>query len=256
MIISVWGKEKRMEEVRRLLRQDHTCVSLDDLSCFDLRLIDALILPLQSIQGEKGEYMDRSQIHLPQYFWECLREDCKIIAGKETSFLRQLPYQKFYYMKDEAFLCKNARLTAQGTLFYILDQADRALDEYSADIIGKGRCGKAIGTLLTALGMKVRYVRHRIATSEDECCYDEWKLKQCADFIIFCAPCAMLDKETILHFSKGTHFIDISGVERKWKDLLVAGGNSYVYAAALPEVFASRSSGKAIYTFAKEVLYE
>ena len=44
MILSVWGSERRMEEVRRLARHSHTCVTREDLQTLDLSMLDALIL--------------------------------------------------------------------------------------------------------------------------------------------------------------------------------------------------------------------
>ena len=86
MILSVWGSERRMEEVRRLARYSHTCVAREDLQTLDLSMLDALILPLHGVQGRRGEYMDREHIALPDGFWACLREDCLIISGMPSPF--------------------------------------------------------------------------------------------------------------------------------------------------------------------------
>ena len=113
MILSVWGSERRMEEVRRLARHSHTCVAREDLQTLDLSMLDALILPLHGVQGRRGEYMDREHIALPDGFWACLREDCLIISGMPSPFLESLPQTKHYYMRDEAYVRRNAQLTAQ-----------------------------------------------------------------------------------------------------------------------------------------------
>src|SRR5699024_12637155 len=94
MILSVWGSERRMEEVRRLARHSHTCVTREDLQTLDLSMLDALILPLHGVQGRRGEYMDREHIALPDGFWACLREDCLIISGMPSPFLESLPQTK------------------------------------------------------------------------------------------------------------------------------------------------------------------
>ena len=101
MILSVWGEERRMEEVRRLTRHRHTCVPISQLMALDLSLLDALILPMQGVQGEKGDYMDRAHIPVPKTFWECLREDCRIFSGRPTRFLESLSQPKSYYLSDE-----------------------------------------------------------------------------------------------------------------------------------------------------------
>lgn len=256
MIVSVWGKENRMEELRSLIKKEHICIPFDELINFDLSKLDALILPMQSVQGNKGDYMDRQHIDLPNYFWECLREDCRIFAGRETRFLETLQQPKFYYLQDEQFIDENAKLTAQGTLFYFLDQIDRAMEEYQVDIIGKGHCGKAIGCLLQKCGVHLRYIRHDHCIGNDECLIDHWLPQYCAPFVIQCSPVHVLNESLIKKWPPHVHVIDISGSEKQYEDMLTEHRILYTRAANLPELFAPKSSAKAIFNFVRRMWNE
>lgn len=255
MIVSVWGSERRMEVVRSLLRKEHTCMAMEALFDFDLTKLDALILPMQGVQGEKGDYMDRAHIPVPKTFWECLREDCRIFSGRPTRFLESLSQPKSYYLSDERFLNENAALTAQGTLFYVLDHTNRILSKCSADIIGRGHCGQAIGALLSQLGVRVRYIRHGRAQGSDERTLSEWQQDDCADFVIHCVPYQLIEETAIEQWHHPTCVIDISGTLRSVEAHLSQKGHTYVRAANLPEQFAWNSSGEAIVGFIRRQLH-
>ncbi len=256
MIISLWGKERRMKELRALLCKKHTCVAMDALFDFDLSKLDALVLPMQGVQGEKGDYMDRAHIELPTAFWECLREDCQIISGRPTRFLSSLIQPKYYFLNDETFVTQNAQLTAQGALFYVLDHADCALTSCSVDILGKGHCGTAIGELLEKLGVSVRYVRHNEAKGLHECTLEEWKRSTCAPILLHCAPYRLIDEDVLSHWKQPVCLIDISGGAGQDEKLLRQKGCVYVRAASLPEQFAYKSSAAAMAQFVERVLHE
>ena len=230
-------------------------MAMEALFDFDLTKLDALILPMQGVQGEKGDYMDRAHIPVPKTFWECLREDCRIFSGRPTRFLESLSQPKSYYLSDERFLNENAALTAQGTLFYVLDHTDRVLSKCSADIIGRGHCGQAIGALLSQLGVRVRYIRHGRAQGSDERTLSEWQQDDCADFVIHCAPYQLIEETAIEQWHHPTCVIDISGTLRSVEAHLSQKGHTYVRAANLPEQFAWNSSGEAIVGFIRRQLH-
>ena len=256
MILSVWGSERRMEEVRRLARHSHTCVTREDLQTLDLSMLDALILPLHGVQGRRGEYMDREHIALPDGFWACLREDCLIISGMPSPFLESLPQPKHYYMRDEAYVSRNAQLTAQGVLFYVLDQLDRSVSLISADIIGKGTCGEAIGRMLAQNGVRIRYVRHAQTMTPGECSFEEWVKGACGDFIIQTAPAALLREEHLRAWAQKTKVIDIASVKTVDERLMKRYEIPYLKAGNIPELFAWRSAGANLYDYVKKVLNE
>lgn len=255
MIVSLWGKERRMEQARFRMRQEHTCIAREKLFSCDLSMLDALILPLHGVQGSKGDYMEREHLELPENFWSCLREDCRIITGRSTTFLDGLPQPKYCYLEDETFLRQNALLTAQGTLYYLLDQLDHALHDCHVDIIGKGRCGEAIGAMLEKLDVRVRYVRHGEAQGETEIAYADWKQQKCAEIIIQTAPAVLLEEEMLQRWQGKTRIIDIASHRTVEERLVHRLGIPYVKAGNIPEQFAWRSGGDLIYQYAKKVLH-
>lgn len=256
MIMSVWGEERRMEEVRRLTRHRHTCVPISQLMALDLSLLDALILPVHGVQGRRGDYMDKAHISLPEGFWECLREDCRIISGMPSAFLDSLPQPKYYYMQDEAYARRNAQLTAQGVLFYVLDHLDQAMNMSSVDIIGKGTCGKAIGSMLSQNGMRIRYVRHEETNTPGEVSFADWVNGRCADLIIQTAPAALLREEQLRRWAKQTKVIDIASVKTVDERLMKRYEIPYLKAGNIPELFAWKSAGANLYAYVKKVLDE
>ena len=256
MIISVWGTERRMEEARHLLRQRHCCIPISELSDFDLSKIDVILLPTHGIQGSKGNYMNKKLLPLPDDFWECLRDDCLIICGQPNAFLNSRPQPKKYYLSDERYLAVNSRLTAQGTLYFVLDQADRILTEMTVDIMGKGHCGIEIGELLRGLGMNVRYIRHAQASkSKNEYTLQDYKQMTPGDFVIICTPVPVLDEDIVKSWNRQVRIIDISGVHKD-DERLRSHPFTYIRAGNLPEQFCWKTSGKAIYEFAERVMKE
>ncbi len=57
---------------------------------------------------------------------------------------------------DEDFLLKNARLTAEGTLGHILTSSKKSPKDMKIGIIGYGRIGKYLASMLLSLGAGVR----------------------------------------------------------------------------------------------------
>lgn len=200
--------------------------------------------------------MDREHIALPDGFWACLREDCLIISGMPSPFLESLPQPKHYYMRDEAYVRRNAQLTAQGVLFYVLDQLDRSISLISADIIGKGTCGEAIGRMLAQNGVRIRYVRHAQTMTPGECSFEEWVKGSCGDFIIQTAPAALLREEHLRAWAQQTKVIDIASVKTVDERLMKRYEIPYLKAGNIPELFAWRSAGANLYDYVKKVLNE
>jgi S-adenosylhomocysteine hydrolase len=60
--------------------------------------------------------------------------------------------------ESEDFLVKNAQVTAWGILAIILQSCEECLTELMIDVVGYGRCGKAIVQLLDALGVQCRVI--------------------------------------------------------------------------------------------------
>ena len=151
---------------------------------------------------------------------------------------------------------RNAQLTAQGVLFYVLDQLDRSVSLISADIIGKGACGEAIGRMLAQNGVRIRYVRHAQTMTPGECSFEEWVKGACGDFIIQTAPAALLREEHLRAWAQQTKVIDIASVKTVDERLMKRYEIPYLKAGNIPELFAWRSAGANLYDYVKKVLNE
>ena len=64
-------------------------------------------------------------------------------------------FETFDLMADEAFLRRNAVLTAEGALFAAMRAQERALRDCDCLVIGWGRIGRALTEMLVALGARV-----------------------------------------------------------------------------------------------------
>ena len=64
-------------------------------------------------------------------------------------------FETFDLMADEAFLRRNAVLTAEGALFAAMRAQERALGDCDCLVIGWGRIGRALTEMLVALGARV-----------------------------------------------------------------------------------------------------
>ncbi len=65
------------------------------------------------------------------------------------------------YEKDEAFLIKNARLTAEGAVMMAMELTDTALLNAPMAVIGYGRIGRLLAHLLSSLGAEVTVFARR-----------------------------------------------------------------------------------------------
>ena len=64
-------------------------------------------------------------------------------------------FETFDLTADEAFLRRNAALTAEGALFAAMRAQERALGDCDCLVIGWGRIGRALTEMLVALGARV-----------------------------------------------------------------------------------------------------
>ena len=98
-------------------------------------------------------------------------EGQKIVCGKVTDDFRKIAgekcWQLYPILEDEIFTQENARLTAEGALFYAMEQADFALEDANCTVIGYGRIGKALTKMLRDLGAKVRVAARRKESREE-----------------------------------------------------------------------------------------
>lgn len=75
--------------------------------------------------------------------------------------MRALDIRVVDYEESEAFLIKNARLTAEGAVMTAMELTDTALLNASVAVVGYGRIGQLLSRLLVALGAQVTVFARR-----------------------------------------------------------------------------------------------
>ena len=135
--------------------------------------------------------------------------------------------------EDEDFLCENARLTAIGTLGYLLSTSKKEPKDLCFGIIGYGRIGSRLAEMLLFFGARVKVYTSKEATciflgkygiesayvAKDDGYYDFSGL----DIIINTAEKDMTesfplgkisDGVRVIELASGDNFIGVNGVER------------------------------------------
>ncbi len=170
------------------------------------------------------------------------------------------------YYADEAFLLRNAHLTAEGALLLAMQETDRALRGHTAAIIGYGRIGKLLARLLRSVGMEVTVCARRreaLLWAEADGCLpvmmgDAARAGRglfplcCGHPVIFnTVPEPVLERELLLRLEPDTLLIDLAsapfGVRAEdAEEIAPQNGLRYLRAPGLPGRYAPRDAGYAI----------
>lgn len=162
------------------------------------------------------------------------------------------------YFEDEAYVLKNAYITAQGVLRLLLENTRGFLPCKTALVSGYGRIGKFLAHGLRSLGVKVYVgVRSDIAAAEAEANgFDVIKISRIKstlfyfDFIFNTVPCEIFSAEDIRHMNKGSVYFEIAsrpyGARREYFE---KEEKKYVSASALPGRFYPEAVAENIYGY-------
>lgn len=169
----------------------------------------------------------------------------------------------YYY--NESFLIKNSYLTAQGVLRLILEYVDYGLYDKSVAVIGYGRCGKAISSLLNGIGMNVTVFSRRTDTM-NQVYYDGFiprKITEINDlvddynFIVNTVPSNIVSKEGAQKLTADNIYIEIAskpyGININETDFY---NFKYILGKSLPGRFFPKSAGINIADTVIEILKE
>ena len=143
MKISIISKDNRFRFVRESLNANgHECDICDmDTYCES----DVVLL------SPRAEYTDKEL----RCLLSRVNKNTKVFCGNGSTAKRYFVGRVFDYSDDEAFLCENAYITAQCALKLTLDNIDTVLHDKKALIVGYGRIGKYLASMLRALGAAV-----------------------------------------------------------------------------------------------------
>lgn len=100
-----------------------------------------------------------------------LGEGSRVVCGKcDADFLRAAREKKwilFPVLEDQAYILKNAALTAEGAVFAAMRESQSALMDRRCLVIGYGRIGQSLTRKLRGLGVETYVAARRKESRED-----------------------------------------------------------------------------------------
>ena len=238
MKIGVMHKEGRMKYVYEMVKNDYETEVFDD-HCFDY---DVIVMGMDyfdehSFDGKYLSNLKNTVIFVCYDASEIMKEQFRVVCLKNS----------------EDFLVKNAQITAWGILAILLQSCEECLNETVVDVIGYGRCGKAIVQLLDALGVQCRVIVKQVKKYTREVMhFEEYLFKKPAKWVIQTADVCIFDHAWVLRSGKPI-IIDITSKFVGTKNLQDEDIVIY-YAKALPDHYCIKSSAKTYYEALLEVL--
>ena len=152
------------------------------------------------------------------------------------------------YSDDEAFLLENAYITAQCAIRRTLEDIDSVIYGKNALVIGYGRIGKYLASMLKSLGAVVFVLARREESLKDA---ELSGMKPCVisdidpkslDLVYNTVPYKIISKDISDIFSKDSLIMELASGNGGFEDENVA-----VKALGLPGKYMPKSAGKAIY---------
>ncbi len=177
-----------------------------------------------------------------------------IIKGDLLSRLREtdIPYIDYY---DNAFIEKNAVLTAFGTLKIILEHIDFALPMGEFAITGYGRVAKETASLLTSLSCDVTVFARNSSQREDAIikgckAYPIRSLSSLAntfDIIINTVPSQIITEETAQNINENCKVIELASAPYGMDfEVMRKNGVDVIKAFGLPGKYTPKTAGEII----------
>ena len=163
------------------------------------------------------------------------------------------------YEENEAFLQKNAYLTAEAAVMTAMELTDKAILHSKIAILGYGRIGKELAELLGAWGAEVTVVARRPESraEAEERGLDTLdvteKIHLCTgyDVIFNTVPARLLDRETLLAMPCNTLIVELAsspgGLDPEGvREAALRCGLQIIRAPGLPGRYAPEDAGRAI----------
>lgn len=161
----IFANDEKMKICMQVLRKHgYLCQAADGENLAEqLSLSTDIILPLPSIKNGFIAGTDMTWDDLAV----CVSKNHRVFCGNLKN--PNLPCRCDSYYFDDDFLMKNSRLTAQGVLKIVLENIKCDLTDLSVAVLGYGRCGRAICSLLMRCGCQVTaFARREESRAEAE----------------------------------------------------------------------------------------
>ncbi len=163
--------------------------------------------------------------------------------------------QGICYYSDETFLTENSRLTAQGVLRLIPENTDTDICGLKIAVIGYGRCGKAICSMLNGIGAGVTVFSRRteplIFSSNGQIICENTadidKLVQRFDIIINTVPYNIIKEIGLKKLTNKNIYIEVASKPYGFDATLIDNYSfRYILASGLPGRFTPKAAGRNI----------
>ncbi len=182
------------------------------------------------------------------------KEMFEITKGKPVFFGKGEHRNGYDYMKNEAYVLKNAFLTAEGAVTLLEENTDFSLTHSKILIIGYGRIGKALYKLLSAYGADISVCSRsdvsKAQESFDGCNhidFESMKKQNDFDIIINTVPHIVLTKDELKACKSSVVILDLASFPGG-VDTLVAKslGIRIINGKGMPSVYTCRTAGEII----------
>lgn len=187
--IGICVNGKREECLKELLMKEHEVTILNEQNLVKMNF-DVLIFGIRTL--DVG--ISFGTLVMDESVWNKIDRNTRIVCGKASTKIKA-NYSTLCLLEVETFLNENARITAYGILYLLLENCPRLILEKKVDVIGYGHCGKEIVKLLEQLGITVRVVVNKVVDINTvKILYEDWKYVEPYDVIINTAPLCVIDE--------------------------------------------------------------
>ena len=183
-----------------------------------------------------------------------------VVGGKISPYLKGLLEDKkmtyIDYFEDECFTVKNAYLTAEGAIQLAMEATEKSLKDSKFSIMGYGRIGRALGSLLKAFNANVTVWARKdeaLALASENGLHtnklgintDISDLSQNYDIIFNTVPERIIPNEVLLAMSPKTVLIELASLPGGFDpDIAAQCEIKVVDGRGLPARYAPKSAGK------------
>ena len=171
----------------------------------------------------------------------------------------------FDYAREEAMLCENAAITAEGAVFVLMQNAKRTVNGMKTAVAGAGRIGKALAEKLFALGAEVcvlardpKVRAEARARGYEAAGFEDLEAPLSGAGVLFnTVPRRVFGRGALSVLPEGAMYIELASAPGgAAPEDAEKCGVVYVSAPGLPGKYAPISAGEALFRCIKSVLRE
>ena len=220
--------------------------------------VDAIVLPLPAASCERIISFTSFTENL-----SALSSKALVLGGRFSPYLRGLLEDRSVkyvdYYENESFALRNAYLTAEGAVQLAMGTLKKSLGRSKIAIIGYGRIGKALGSLLSAFHADTTVFarRHEVrvlaeeeglkarkANFHNESIFEE---HETFDVIFNTVPERIIPNELLISLPEETAIIELASPPGGFDaDIAVQSGIEVINGRGLPGKYAPETAGRIV----------